>query len=176
MPVRFEYALVEINGKPVLVDQTTFDQASEAFRDALAKIEEITHEIREAGFALQTPEGMRPVVLGSLTDFTGWVSRQLGIENFSLENEAGNLPDPFGSGLQGLVRTDLVLYSASLFYTAQALESSKKKTKTNDVKRFYGELVIGFRIPPDFMQSFPLRLREVVLAVNNYPAPADGDG
>jgi hypothetical protein len=73
------------------------------------------------------------------------------------------LPDPFKSGLAALTNTDLVVYSAALFYTG---DTGKPETKN----KMYGELVIGFQVPKDFMTDFPLRLREIVIQVNNYPS------
>lgn len=161
MATSFKYALVEINNNPVLVDQRTIDEATTALRNGLKELKEDT---LKKGFALQTPEGMNPVVLGSVSNFSDWATKKMDLV-FSLKDEIKKLPDPFKSGLSGLANTDLVLYSAALFYTGV---SQTEKPKTTNL---YGELVIGFRIPDTFMQDFPLALREIVLAVNNFPAP-----
>ena len=68
MSVSFKYAMVEINGKPVLVDQKKINDAAKSLRDALVKMEGLTNDILQKGFALQTPEGMTPLNLGSASD------------------------------------------------------------------------------------------------------------
>jgi hypothetical protein len=163
MPVNFKYAMVEINGKPVLVDQKKIGDASSSLRKAVTKIEGMTDTILKAGFALQTPDGMKPVILGSADDFSVWVSTMMK-SDFSLSKSIEDLPEPFKSGLSAIVRTDLVIYSAALFYTGAS-------TVTALDKKLFGELVIGFQVPDDVMKDFPLRLREIVIQVNNYPPP-----
>ena len=165
MPVSFKYAMIEINGKPVLVDQKKFDDASKALKDAVSKVEGLTTDLLKKGFALQTPEGMKPVNLGSATDFSGWVTKRMN-SDFNLTTSIGGLPEPFKSGLQTLADTDLVVYSAALFYTGDTGSAAPPETKN----KLYGELVIGFQVPDSFMKDFPLALREIVIAVNNYPA------
>jgi hypothetical protein len=161
MPVEFRYAQVEINNKPVLVDKAAIAEASQALRDGLAKIIALTDEIKESGFALETPDGMQPVVLGSAFDFSKWLSAKLGA-TFDLKTEVDKLPEPLSKGLSVVAGTDLVLYSAALFYIPEA------KRKDNDkIKAMYGEIVFGFRVNmsnPDF----PLGLNEIVIAVNNF--------
>jgi len=159
MAVSFKYALIEINKKPVLVDKKKFDEAPEDLQKALKKIDGLT---TDQGFALQTPEGMSPVHLGTANDFSDWVRTKMN-STFSLKDSIGTLPDPFKSGLTALVDTELVIYSAVLFYTGMT-------TKTELQKKLYGELVIGFQVPKTFMQDFPMALREIVIGVNNYPA------
>jgi hypothetical protein len=161
MSVSFKYAMVEISGKPVLVDQKKFDDASKALRDAVTKINGLTTELLQNGFALQTPEGMKPVNLGSANDFSNWVTKKMN-STFSLADSINGLPDPFKGGLKALTSTDLVIYSAALFYTG---ETGGEATKN----KLYGEMVIGFQVPDGFM-DFPVALREIVIAVNNYPA------
>ncbi|WP_447962651.1 hypothetical protein [Nitrospira sp. Ecomares 2.1] len=161
MALKFKYALVEINSKPVLVDKKAFAEASQALRDALAKVSAITKEVKEKGFALQTPEGMIPVNLGSASDFSKWVTNKLEIKNFDLGKEVAELPSPARDVANILINTDLVLYSAALFYTGEPL------------KKLYGELVIGFKLPEDAM-DFPLALKEIVIAVDNYPKDPKG--
>ena len=163
MSVSFKYALIEINGKPVLVDQKKIDDAAKSLKDALTKIQGLTNDVLQKGFALQTPEGMAPVTLGSASDFSNWVTAKMN-STFKLTDSIATLPDPFKSGLTALVETDLVIYSASLFYTGDTGNDATKN-------KLYGELIIGFEIPDTFMQDFPLRLREIVIVVNNYPAP-----
>src|SRR5687767_8875924 len=134
MPVNFKYAMVEINGKPVLVDQKTFDVASKALKDGLARVTELTKELRAKGFALETPEGMSPVTLGSANDFANWVSANLDGGKFNLSDSIGALPEPFKSGLSALTNTKLVIYSAALFYytveTKDKTDETKKTTTT----------------------------------------------
>jgi hypothetical protein len=163
MPVSFKYAMVAINGKPVLVDQKKIDEASKALRDAVSKIDGLTTELLKKGFALQTPEGMKPVILGSANDFSVWIAAKME-STFSLSTSIAGLPEPFKSGLELLTNTDLIIYSASLFYTG---DTGATQTKN----KLYGELVIGFQVPDTFMKDFPLALREIVIAVNNYPPP-----
>jgi hypothetical protein len=163
MPVSFKYAMVAINGKPVLVDQKKIDEASKALRDAVSKIDGLTTELLKKGFALQTPEGMKPVNLGSANDFSVWIAAKME-STFSLSTSIAGLPEPFKSGLELLTNTDLIIYSASLFYTGDTGATATKN-------KLYGELVIGFQVPDTFMKDFPLALREVVIAVNNYPPP-----
>ena len=163
MSVEFKYALVEINKKPVLVDKKAIDEASAALKLAVAKVEGLTAELLKKGFALETPEGMSPVVLGTANDFSVWVNAKMN-SDFNLKDSIATLPDPFKSGLIALVDTELVIYSAALFYTG---ETGAPAT----AKKLYGELVIGFRVPETFMQDFPLALREIVIAINNYPEP-----
>lgn len=163
MPVNFRYAMIEINGKPVLVDRKAIADASRTIRDAVAKISDLKDAVLTNGFALQTPEGMSPVTLGSATDFANWVSKHLAGGSFSLTDSIAALPDPFKSGLSALASTDLIIYSAALFYTG---DTGKPATKN----KMYGELVIGFFVPATFMQDFPVRLREIVIQVNNYPS------
>lgn|GEM_PF-7032880 len=162
MPVSFKYAMVEINGKPVLVDQKKIDDASKALKDAVTKIQGLTTNVLKNGFALQTPEGMNPVNLGSANDFSLWVGKTMN-SDFKLKDSIAGLPEPFKGGLSALINTDLIIYSAALFYTGV---TDDEKTS----KKLYGELVIGFKVPDDFMKDFPLALREIVIAVNNYPA------
>jgi len=162
MSVSFKYAMVEINGKPVLVDQKKINDAAKSLRDALVKIDGLTTELLQKGFALQTPEGMAPLNLGSASDFSNWVTAKMN-STFSLKDSVNSLPDPFKTNLQAIIETDLVIYSASLFYTGDTgVETSKNK--------LYGELIIGFQIPDNLMADFPLRLREIVIVVNNFPA------
>jgi hypothetical protein len=163
MSVNFKFALVEINGKPVLVDRKALDDAAKSLRDAIEKITVLKDAVLTNGFALQTPEGMSPVTLGSANDFSVWVSNRLAGGSFNLKASIETLPDPFKSGLAALTNTDLVVYSAALFYTG---DTGKPETKN----KMYGELVIGFQVPKDFMTDFPLRLREIVIQVNNYPS------
>ena len=166
MSVYFQFALVEINGKPVLVDRKALDDAAKSLRDAIARLKEKEpwKDVNLAnGFALQTPEGMTPVTLGSATDFANWVSKNMAGGEFDLTKTIATLPEPFKTGLSGLARTDLVIYSAALFYTGDTkVEATKNK--------MYGELVIGFQVPNDLMTTFPLRLREIVIQINNYPS------
>ena len=119
MATSFRYALVEISGKPVLVDRRAIAEATTALREAINRIEEVKEEIKKSGFAMQTPEGMRPVVLGNLAGFVTWATDQMGID-FSLGDEIKKLPEPFKSGLSGIVDTDLVLYSAAFVYLPDA--------------------------------------------------------
>jgi hypothetical protein len=168
MPVNFKYAMVAINGKPVLVDQKKFDDASKALREALLKIDGLTAAVLQNGFALQTPEGMKPVILGSANDFAKWVSDKMAGGQFKLAESIGTLPEPFKTGLATLTNTDLVIYSAALFYTGDTGPSEKAAVQKN---KLYGELVIGFQVPESFMNDFPIALREIVIAVNNYPPP-----
>ncbi len=163
MAVSFKYALVEINKKPVLVDRKKYDDATKELKEALIEIEGLTEAILKKGFALETPEGMSPLHLGTANDFSDWVAAKMN-STFSLKTSIATLPDPFKSGLEALVDTELVIYSAALFYTG-ATGDDKTKNK------LYGELVIGFQVPETFMKDFPLALREIVIAVNNYPAP-----
>jgi len=144
-----------------LVDQKKIGDAQASLRKAVQKIDKMTDDILKAGFALQTPEGMKPVILGSADDFSVWVTAQMGGE-FSLKTSIEQLPEPFKGGLSAIVRTDLVIYSAALFYTGE---------NAVDGKKLFGELVIGFQVPDDVMKTFPLRLREIVIQVNNYPPP-----
>ena len=167
MAVEFKYALVEINKKPVLVDKKLIDDASEALRTAVAKVDGLTAELMKKGFALETPEGMSPVVLGTANDFSVWVNAKMN-STFDLKASIGTLPDPFKTGLAKLVDTELVIYSAVLFYTGDTGSTGKAAELKN---KLYGELVIGFRVPEDFMKDFPLALREIVIAINNYPPP-----
>lgn len=164
MGVNFEYALVEINGKEVLVNKEDLAKAAESLRkrvdEIIEKVAQVKDDVKQNGFALETPPGMSPLVLGSASDFSDWASRQMGLD-FKLEKEIDGLPDPFKTGLSGLSRTELVLYSASLIYTGV-------KVKKNP--GLYGELLIGFQIPDDMMQDFPLALRQVVIKVDNYPS------
>ena len=166
MPVSFKYAMIEINKKPVLVDQQTIAEATKSLRDGLAKIEALTDDVLKKGFVFQTPEGMSPVNLGSPEELSDWVSGQMN-SSFKLKDSIDGLPEPFKTGLKGLAETDLVIYSAALFYTGGAAVGGSK---------LYGELVIGFQVPDTFMADFPLRLREIVLAVNNYPPPKTQSG
>jgi len=172
MSVSFKYAMVEINGKPVLVDQKKINEAAKSLRDALVKIEGLTNDILQNGFALQTPEGMAPLNLGSASDFSNWVTSKMN-STFSLSDSVNSLPDPFKTGLKAIIETDLVIYSASLFYTG---DTGVPATKN----KLYGELIIGFQIPDNLMTDFPLRLREIVIVVNNFPAatpaPKTGGG
>jgi hypothetical protein len=163
MAVEFKYALVEINKKPVLVDKKKIDDAPDALKTALAKIDGLTTEALQHGFALETPEGMSPLVLGTANDFSVWVTAKMN-STFNLKASIGTLPDPFKSGLNAMIDTELVIYSAVLFYTG---ETGKPET----AKKLYGELVIGFKIPETLMKDFPLALREIVIAINNYPPP-----
>lgn len=163
MPVNFKYAMVEINKKPVLVDQKKIGDAQASLRKAVTKIDKMTDAILKAGFVLQTPDGMKPLILGSADDFSVWISAQMG-GTFSLSDSIKDLPPPFKDGLSAIVRTDLVIYSAALFYTG-----ANDVTELN--KKLFGELVIGFQVPDDVMKDFPLRLREIVIQVNNYPPP-----
>ena len=163
MAVEFKYALVEINKKPVLVDRKKFDDAATALKDALLKVEGLTADALKNGFAMETPEGMSPLQLGTAIDFSDWVAKKMN-STFSLKTSIESLPEPFKGGLSTLANTELIIYSAVLFYTG---ETGKPET----AKKLYGELVIGFRVPATFMQEFPLALREVVIAVNNYPPP-----
>lgn len=163
MSVNFKFALVEINGKPVLVDRLALKDAAKSLQDAIAKIAALKEANLTNGFALQTPEGMSPVILGSATDFANWISQTMAGGQFDLKTSIAGLPDPFKSGLAALTNTDLVIYSAALFYTG---DTKKPETKN----KMYGELVIGFQVPKDFMTDFPLRLREIVIQVHNYPS------
>jgi hypothetical protein len=163
MAVSFKYALVEINKKPVLVDKKKFDEAAEALKDALTKIDGLTADVLKNGFALETPEGMSPLHLGTATDFSDWVTAKME-STFKLKDSIDSLPDPFKSGLSALANTELVIYSAVLFYTG---DTKVAKTKN----KLFGELLIGFQVPETFMKDFPLALREIVIAVNNYPPP-----
>lgn len=170
MSVSFKYAMVEISGKQVLVDQKKISEAAKSVRDALATIQGLTADALKNGFALQTPEGMSPVNLGSAEDFSDWIAAKMG-STFSLADSVNSLPDPFKTGLQAIVETDLIIYSASLVYTG---DTGTPATKN----KLYGELIIGFQIPDHLMADFPLKLREIVIVVNNYPAaaPAGGGG
>jgi hypothetical protein len=159
--------MVAINGKPILVDQKKINEASKALKDAVSKIDGLTTDLMQKGFALQTPEGMKPVNLGSANDFAGWVSDRMK-STFSLSTSIESLPEPFKGGLSTLTNTDLIIYSASLFYTGDTGTTGKAGELKN---KLYGELVIGFQVPETFMKDFPLALREIVIAVNNYPPP-----
>ena len=105
MPVNFKYAMVAINGKPVLVDQKKFDDASKALREALLKIEGLTAAALQNGYALQTPEGMKPLILGTANDFSKWVSAKMTGGEFDLQKSIGTLPEPFKTGLAALTTT-----------------------------------------------------------------------
>jgi len=166
MSVSFRYALIEISGKPVLVDQKKIDEAAKALKDAVTKIEGLTTELLKKGFALQTPEGMKPVNLGSANAFSVWVSARMN-STFNLAESISTLPEPFKGGLKLLTNTDIVIYSAALFYTGDTGDGPAAALKN----KLYGELVIGFQVPDSFMKDFPLALREIVIAVNNYPPP-----
>jgi hypothetical protein len=157
--------MVEINGKPVLVDQKTISDAAASLRDSLINIQKLSAEVLKNGFALQTPEGMVPVNLGSANDFSDWVAAKMN-STFKLADSIAGLPEPFKSGLAVLTETDLVIYSAALFYTGDTGDAATKN-------KLFGELVIGFQIPDTFMQDFPLALREIVIEVNNYAPPAN---
>ncbi|MBC8031870.1 MAG: hypothetical protein H7Z16_17440 [Pyrinomonadaceae bacterium] len=170
MSVSFKYAMVEISGKPVLVDQKKIGEAAKALRDALTKIEGLTNEVLQKGFALQTPEGMKPVNLGSANDFSAWVAGTMK-STFDLTESIGKLPEPFKTGLGTLAATDIVIYSAVLFYTGDTGTGPAAAMKN----KLYGELVIGFQVPDTFMKDFPVALREIVIAVNNYPVAAAAD-
>ena len=160
--VAFKYAMVEINKKDVLVERKKFDEASKPLKKALKKITALADDLK-IGFALETPEGMSPLHLGTAADFTNWVSEKMKAD-FKLEESIKGLPEPFSGGLKTLVNTELVIYSASLFYTGET-----KKPETE--KRLYGELVIGFQIPEwIIVKDFPVVLREIVIAVNNFPS------
>jgi hypothetical protein len=161
MAVNFKYLMIEINGKPVLVDKKALNEASQSLREEVKKIKALTDGVLKNGFAVETPEGMTPVRLGSAEDFSVWVSAKMG-GSFDLSSSIGTLPSPFKEALGALVTADLVIYSASLFYTGD----------TGDVatqKKLYGELVLGVQFPPITPDSFPLALREVVIEVDNYP-------
>lgn len=165
MPVEFRYAQIEINQKPVLVDKQTIADASLVIKDGLARVTELTEAIMQSGFALQTPEGMQPIVLGNALGFSKWLSETLGA-SFDLGAEIRKLPPPLSTGLNVLAGTDLVLYSAALFYIPK-----EKRDTDGKIKAMYGEIVFGFRVnltSPDF----PLGLNEIVIAVNNFPAAA----
>lgn len=163
MPVEFRYAQIEINNKPVLVDKAAIADASQLLRDGLAKVAALTDEIKESGFALETPDGMQPVVLGSAFDFSKWLSAKLGA-TFDLKTEVGKLPDPLKTGLSVVAGTDLVLYSAALFYIPK-----EQRGDGNKIKAMYGEIVFGFRVNLSSTE-FPLGLNEIVIAVNNFLA------
>ena len=164
MSVNFKYALVEINAKPVLVDRLALEDAAKSLRDAIAKIAALKDKDLTNGFALQTPEGMSPVTLGSANDFANWVSANLAGGSFDLSASIATLPDPFKTGLRLLTETELVIYSAALFYTGDTKDAATKN-------KMYGELVIGFQIPEGAMKAdFPLKLREIVIQVHNYPS------
>lgn len=163
MSVNFKFALVEINGKPVLVDRKALEDAAKSLRDAIEKITALKEADLSNSFALETPEGMSPVILGSANDFANWISKTMAGGQFDLSASIATLPDPFKTGLKALTNTDLVIYSAALFYTG---DTKKPETKN----KMYGELVIGFQVPNDFMVDFPLRLREIVIMVHNYPS------
>ncbi|MFY9620658.1 MAG: hypothetical protein WAM70_02755 [Pyrinomonadaceae bacterium] len=161
--VEFRYALVEINKKEVLVERKKFDDAAKPLKKVLKKSGLLTEADLKIGFALETPEGMSPLRLGTANDFSNWVTEKMKAD-FKLEASIEKLPDPFNTGLKALVNTELVIYSAVLFWTGD--------TKNDQTKnRFYGELVIGFQVPEWFMEDFPVALREIVIAVNNYPPP-----
>jgi hypothetical protein len=163
-PVAFKYAKIEINGKSVLVTQTAFSDATDEFQKQINAIKDtagITPDMLTKGFALQTPPAMNPLTLGSVEDFSNWVNTEMKSDSdFSLATSIAQLPSPFSTGLGTLLSTDVVIYSAALFYNPAP------------AKKLYGELVIGFKIPKDkFTGDFPLTLKEIVIAVNNYPAP-----
>ena len=160
MQVNFKLARIEINGKPVLVDRKKLDDAPKAFRSAVKKIKALEKADLSKGFALTTPEKLSPVILGSATDFANWVGTKLADGKFNLEESIATLPEPFSSGLKTVTNTELIIYSAALFYTG---DTGKPETKD----KMYGELVIGFQVPDEFMDKFPLRLREIVIQVNN---------
>ena len=162
MPVTFKYAMFEISGKPVLVDQKKIDEASKALRDGLAQIKDLKEGILKTGFALQTPEGMNPVVLGNVDKFCNWVASSLDVKSgddpFSLDKEIGKLPPPFSTVIAKLASIDIKLYSAALFYIPK-----------DAPKKLYGELVIGFEVNLSD-PSFPLALQEIVISISNYDA------
>lgn len=161
MPVEFRYAQIEINDKPVLVDKAAIDDASKALKDGLAKVENLTEAILESGFALETPDGMQPVVLGNASGFSKWLTTKMGA-SFDLDEEIKKLPAPLSTGLSVVANTDLVLYSAALFYIPAAKRKDKPK-----IKAMYGEIVFGFRVNLK-SDDFPLGLNEIVIAVNNF--------
>jgi len=163
MPVEFRYAQIEINGKPVLVDKAAIAEARQVLKDGLAKVTALTDEVKAKGFAMQTPDGMQPIVLGNAIQFSNWLTNMMGA-SFDLRAEIGKLPDPLKTGLSVVANTDLVLYSAALFYVPVPSDAPAPKPKS-----IYGEIVFGFRVNMS-SSDFPLALNEIVIAVNNFSA------
>lgn len=161
MPVEFKFAVFEISGKPVLVDQKKIDETSKGLKDGLAKITTLTEAMLTAGFGLETPEGMNPVVLGNVDNFCNWVAAKLEVKNdgqkFDLTKEINKLPPPFSTVIAKLASIDIKLYSAALFYVP------------GPPKKLYGELVIGFEVKLSDPE-FPLALDEIVISINNFAA------
>ena len=165
MPVTFKFALFEISGKPVLVDQKKIDETSKALKDGLAQVTALTDTMLKSGFSLETPEGMNPVVLGNVDKFCDWVAANLDVKTdgqpFSLDKEIKKLPPPFSTVIAKLASIDIKLYSAALFYIPK-----------DAPKKLYGELVIGFEVNLSD-PGFPLALQEIVISINNYEAAAE---
>ncbi|HKY43345.1 MAG TPA: hypothetical protein VJM50_09635 [Pyrinomonadaceae bacterium] len=164
MPVNFKFAVFEISGKPVLVDRKKIDETSKELKDGLAKVTTLTEAMLTAGFGLETPEGMNPVVLGNVDKFTGWVAEKLDVKNddgtaFKLEKAIEKLPKPFSTVVAKLTSIDIKLYSAALFYAPDA-----------PTRKLYGELVIGFEVKLSD-PGFPLALDEIVISINNFVTP-----
>lgn len=166
MPVEFRYAQIEIDGKPVLVDKQTIADASQALRDSLEKVVKLSDEITAKGFALQTPDGMEPVILGDANSFAAWLSKTIAGATFDLKAEIDKLPEPLKGGLTVVAGTKLVLYSAVLF----SLPADARKGN-DKIKAMYGEIVFGFRVNLK-SADFPVGLNEIVIAVNNFSAAA----
>lgn len=163
MPVEFRYAQIEINGKPVLVDKAAIADARQVLKDGLAKVTALSDEVKAKGFAMQTPDGMQPIVLGNAVQFSNWLASKMSA-SFDMQAEINKLPEPLKTGLSVVANTDLVLYSAALFYVPVPRDAPAPKPKS-----IYGEIVFGFRVnlsSPDF----PLALNEIVIAVNNFDA------
>lgn len=162
MPVNFKFAVFEISGKPVLVDRKKIDETSKELKDGLAKVTTLTEAMLTAGFGLETPEGMNPVVLGNVDNFCNWVAAKLEVKNdgaaFKLDTEIRKLPPPFSTVIAKLASIDIKLYSAALFYVP------------GPPQKLYGELVIGFEVKLSD-PGFPLALDEIVISINNFVTP-----
>ena len=164
MPVNFKFAVFEISEKPVLVDRKKIDETSKELKDGLAKVTALTEAMLTAGFGLETPEGMNPVVLGNVNNFTNWVTDKLDVKNddgtaFKLDKAIEKFPPPFKTVVAKLTSIDIKLYSAALFYVPGAPK-----------QKLYGELVIGFEVQLK-EEGFPLALNEIVISINNFVNP-----
>lgn len=152
---------LDIQGEKVWVDKR---KISEAMNDLQVRLNQTAAKIDE-GFAVVTPENMRPVRLGSINSFLKWAATfKTGVAiPTSLEKLVPvGAPEVITTALKAIGDTELYLYYAGFAYV--------KKDPAADGHDVYVRFMIGLRPPVAHNNLGPVALDEIIIACSNFPA------